>query len=66
MTPGLATCGGCLARRRCVTLWYLPRNGTPVRHVGLPAGWGIAHGLPFCATCLAAAKRVAARKAGIR
>ncbi len=62
--PGIATCGGCLTRRRCVALWYLPRSGAPRRHVGLPAGWGIARGLPFCGVCLPAAKRGVGRRSG--
>jgi hypothetical protein len=53
-TPPMVTCGGCLLRRRSVRLWYLPRSGTPAQHVGLPAGWSIAEGYPFCAECLRA------------
>ena len=49
--PPVVTCWVCHKRRRCVVLWYLPRDGQPQRHVGLPLGWSTAATLIQCDTC---------------
>lgn len=51
--PPMVTCCGCLARKRSVALWYLPRAGQPVLHAGLPAGWAFVRGVPNCPLCVA-------------
>lgn len=53
----MVSCGGCLARRRTIALWYLPRSGVPIRHLGLPEGWGVRQGAPLCSVCIAAGVR---------
>lgn len=58
----MVTYSCCLDRKRTITLWYLPRSGTPTLHLGLPAGWSVRQGLPICPQCLAADVRRATKR----